>query len=145
MWGRWKILLIYNCSNANTNSYYSNSNITTTTIQKEHLETKNNRINQCRPLLGMPTTEWTSSHRILNISCRNQLMISSSITSYTVTKSSWARGFSQLVGSWGCDDPPYYPNPCVCLFACVFVRLFVCLLCFYVVILNVFVFLIYSM
>ena len=32
-----------------------------------------------------------------------------------------------------------------CLFACVFVRLFVCLLCFYVVILNVFVFLICSM
>ena len=76
-------------------------------------------------------------------------MISSSITSYTVTESSWARGFNQLVGSWGRDDPPYYPNPCVCkcvcLFACVFVRLFVCLLCFYVVILNVFVFLIYSM
>ena len=46
--------------------------------------------------------------------------------------------------------PPYYPNLSsarlfVCLFACVFVRLFVCLLCFYVVIFNVFVFLIYSM
>ena len=33
----------------------------------------------------------------------------------------------------------------VSLFACVFLRSFVCLLCFYVVILNVFVFLIYSM
>ena len=76
-------------------------------------------------------------------------MICSSITSYTVTERSSARGFNWLVGSWGHDDPPYYPNPCVCkcvcLFACVFVRLFVCLLCFYVVILNVFVFLIYSM
>ena len=38
-----------------------------------------------------------------------------------------------------------FVNVFVCLFACVFVRLFVCLLCFYVVILNVFVFLIYSM
>ena len=33
----------------------------------------------------------------------------------------------------------------VCFFACVFLSLFVCFLCFYVVILDVFVFLIYSM
>ena len=53
-----------------------------------------------------------------------------------------------MIGSWGRDDAPYYPNPCVCkcacLFACVFVRLFVCCV-FNVVILNVFVFPIYSM
>ena len=44
--------------------------------------------------------------------------------------------------------PPLLITPIfvfVSLFACVFMRSFVCLLCFYVVILNVFVFLIYSM
>ena len=50
-----------------------------------------------------------------------------------------------MVGYWGRDDLPYYPNLYVCKFVCLFVRLFVCLLCFYVVILNAFVFLIYSM
>ena len=78
-----------------------------------------------------------------------QRMIYSSVTSYTVTKSTWARGFSRLVGSWGWDVPSYYPNlcvcKCVCLFLCLCVCQIVCLLCFYVVILNVFVFQIYSM
>ena len=78
-----------------------------------------------------------------------QLMICSSIASYTVTESTLARGFNQLVGSWGRDDPLITAifvsaSLFVCFFACLFVRLFVCLLCFYVVILNVFMFLIYS-
>ena len=73
-------------------------------------------------------------------------MICSSIT---VAESSWARGFNRLVGSWGVMTPLITPifvfvNVFVCLFACVFVRLFVCCI-FNFVILNVFVFPIYSM
>ena len=46
-----------------------------------------------------------------------------------------------MVRSWGLDDPPYYSNFCVGLFL-QFFGLSVGL-CFYVVFLNVFVFLIY--
>ena len=73
-------------------------------------------------------------------------MICSSIISYTVTESSWARGLNWLVGSWGPLITPIllFVSVFVCSFACVFVRLFVCCV-FNVVILNVFVFPIYSM
>ena len=76
-------------------------------------------------------------------------MTCSSITSYPVTESTWARGFNRFIGSCGHMTVLITPiflsvSLFVCLVACVFVRLFVCLVCFYVVILNVFKFLIYS-
>ena len=78
-----------------------------------------------------------------------QLMICSSITSYTVTESYWAKGSIGWLDLGGVMTPLITPilvfvNVFVCLFACVFVRMFVCCV-FNVVILNVFVFPIYSM
>ena len=74
------------------------------------------------------------------------LMICSSIASYTVTESIEVREFNQLVRFWEHDDFPFYPNLCVCLFACLFIVL---LDCFFAVFLychfECFLFLIYSM
>ena len=75
--------------------------------------------------------EWTSSHRILIwvveiLFWEFQLMICGSIT-YTVTESTWAKGFNWLDGSWRHDDPSYFPNLCVCKSVCLLACLLDCL------------------
>ena len=65
----------------------------------------------------------------------------SKITKIQCNRKYLIMGISCMVRSWGLDDPPYYSNFCVGLFL-QFFGLSVGL-CFYVVFLNVFVFLIY--
>ena len=81
--------------------------------------------------------EWTSSHSVLNKSCQNLIVGVSTddFQQYCIIHCS-RKYLTKEVQSIGWILGP---------FACVFVRLFVCLLCFYVVILNIVVFLIYSM